>query len=260
MAKLLPGFKGLGGTAKQVLNEKTGEILSRRKYAEQVKRGGLLTNEELAKINRQQNAIESISRPAKGRKSIQKLSPEFKKTVAEVRLETEAEKKRNIAKAKAEKKASDKIERLNKRQNVKVPKFKKSLLKAGSKARRLGFNNYAELMTLLKDAKASGAVFSYSLGVVGISTRDALNPHLEAPAVIEAMHIGSVIDEKTFHEEMSAYVESKKSYFHLLHYYVQLSFTKKYYEQRAKDAGYKRNSEGQWKKPTNKRKGKKRGK
>src|SRR6476646_9437739 len=102
-ASLLPGFKGLGGTSKKVLNEKTGEILSRRQYAK-IKHGGM-TNEALTKINKQFHAEESIARPARGRKSIQKLAPEIKKTAAQVRLEAEAQKKAKEKKQKLEKRA-----------------------------------------------------------------------------------------------------------------------------------------------------------
>lgn len=262
MAKssLLPGFKGLGGSAKKVLNEKTGEILSRRQYAK-LKHGGM-TNEALTKLNKEFYSVESISRPARGRKSIQKLAPEFKKTVAQVRLDAEKEKKAREAKIKAEKKAHTKIERLNKKQTVKPPKFTKSLLKAGAKARRISFNTYEEFHTLLLGARSSGVVFNYSLGMVGISTRDPLNPGLQAPNVIPGQHIKETISKEYFYEEMRNYLESVKSYFQLLHYYVQFAFTEKYYEQKAKDAGFYRNEQGRWIKPDtkNRRSGSLRGK
>lgn len=254
-ASLLPGFKGLGGSAKNVLNEKTGEILSRRQYAK-LKHGGM-TNEALTKLNKKFYAEESISRPARGRTSIQKLSPEFKSTVAKVRLESAAEKAAKEKQIKAEKKAHDKIERLNKKQNVKTPKFTKGLLKAGSKARRVSFNTFAELQKLVSDARTSGVVFNYSIGVVGIDTHNPLQPKMSAMFVIPAQHIKQNLSADYFYEEMSNFLESKLSYFHFLHYMVQFAFTEKYYEQKAKDAGFYRNNEGRWIKPAGKIRGKK---
>lgn len=248
MASLLPGYKGLGGTAKKVLNLATGEVLSRRKYAEQIKRGGL-KNEELAELNKQFHPTEHFARPAKGRKSIQKLAPEFKKTVAEVRQQAAAEKAKAELQAKKEKRTHKKIEQLKGKEKVKVPTFSGRLLKAGAKGRRIAFNNYKEYVVLRKDAEKSGIVFSYGLGCEGIDVRDERgDPKLISFTVFPLTHIKTKIDEEDFNMEFETALE-EKAYFIFLHYWIHFAFSEKYYADKAKKAGIYKNSAGRTIKP-----------
>jgi hypothetical protein len=254
MAKLLPGFKGLGGTAKQVLNEKTGEILSRRKYAEQVKRGGLLKNEELAALNKAQDYEAQISRPAKGRKSIQKLAPEFKSTVAKVRIEGAKETAARLEKIKREKIAARKIEQLLGQQIVKVPKVTLSILRPGDKGRRIAFNDYSEYETIREQAEKSGHVLAIGIGAEGIDPRTD-PPKKISFTVFTMLPISQQIDEDEFDEAFQDAIEAKNSYFVFLHYWAHLAFKRKSYEQRAKSGTKtKRNPRGKGKGKTTKKK------
>lgn len=238
-----------------MLNEKTGEILSRHAYAK-IKHAGL-SSHQLAKLNAVTDKAAQIARPARGRSSIQKLAPEYKKTVAELRIEAEQKKKEKAAKAKKADKAHKKIEQLLGKQIVKVPKFSGRLLKPGNKARRVPFNDYEEYVTLRNDAKKSGLVFSYFVGIEGIDTRsEKADPKLISITVFPGTHIGSVIDEETFNDEIQTVLEDKASYFLLLHYWIHFSFTEAYYTKKAKDAGIYKNAQGRTITPA--KKGKKR--
>lgn len=73
---LAPGWKRLPGqNTRQYINEKSGEILSRRQYDKRFGRlaGTGLTNESLAKKNKEENPLASALRPARGRKKLDEL-------------------------------------------------------------------------------------------------------------------------------------------------------------------------------------------
>ena len=237
---LLPGFIGLGGKSKRVQNVATGEVLSRRVYAEKIKRGGLITNEQLAQVNKSQDLIASISRPAKGRRSIQKLGPEFKKTVAQARIEAATGKAQREAREKLEKKANREFERLLGKQIVIVPKVTSRLLKAGDKGRRIAFNDYQDYLIIRAQAEKTGDILSMSVGVTGIDTRNPLNPIMISATVFTMLPIRQKRTEAEFNEGIKDFVESKSSYFMLLHFWTHLAFKTEAYERKAKAAGIKK--------------------
>lgn len=72
---LAPGWQRLPGAARRYVNPRTGETLSRRKYDERFGRlaGTGLTNESLAKKNKEENPLASAMRPRRGRKKLDEL-------------------------------------------------------------------------------------------------------------------------------------------------------------------------------------------
>jgi hypothetical protein len=233
MAKLLPGYIGLGDTARRVLNTETGEILSRRQYAQKVKRGGLLTNEELAKLNKAHEPLESISRPTKGRSSLQKLAPEIKKELAQTRIESIKEKKEKEAQEKKKKLAERKLEQLKSREVVKVPKkITLGTLKPGSKGRRIPFNTYEDYLKIRREAEKSGHVLAIGLGAEGIDPREEI-PRMISFTVFPMRPVHETIKEDEFNDDFSTETENR-SYFVFLHFWAHLAFRRQSYEKRAK--------------------------
>lgn len=72
---LAPGWQRIPGAARRYINTRTGETLSRRKYDERFGRlaGTGLTNESLAKKNKEENPLASAMRPRRGRKKLDEL-------------------------------------------------------------------------------------------------------------------------------------------------------------------------------------------
>jgi hypothetical protein len=234
MAKLLPGYRGLGDSARRVVNEATGEILSRRQYAQRVKRGGALTNEQLAKLNKAQAPIESISRPTKGRSSIQKLAPEVKEEIAKARIESVEQKKRREAREKEEKRFEKKLEKLKEEasKRIKVPRVTLSLLRPGTKGRRIAFNDYSDYLQIIEDSRKSGHVLAVGLGAEGVDSRDEGLRKI-AFTVFPMRPVREIIPEKEFYSAFTSEIQSR-SYFVFLRYWAHLAFKRESYEKRAK--------------------------
>jgi hypothetical protein len=234
MAKLLPGYRGLGDSARRVVNEATGEILSRRQYAQRVKRGGALTNEQLAKLNKAQAPIESISRPTKGRSSIQKLAPEVKEEIAKARIESVEQKKKREAREKEEKRFEKKLEKLKQEANkrVKVPKITLSILRPGTKGRRIAFNDYADYVGIVEESRKSGHVLAIGLGAEGIDSRGG-EPKIIAFTVFPMRPVREIVSKADFYSAFTSEIQSR-SYFVFLRYWAHLAFKRESYEKRAK--------------------------
>jgi len=226
---LLPGFKGLGGTSKRVQNIETGEILSRRQYAEKVKRQNI-TNETLAKIHKEANAAESYARPAKGRKSLIKAAPQIKKARA-----TKIKKKVEIAKLNKIESAFDKkIKALRKKQHH-IPKVTGRLLKAGHYGRRFSINDYDDLVLMIEDAQKSKIIFAYSWGIYGMDTRPPHN--VLTPTLSDMMaDINQIISEDEYDQIIEDFLDNHL-YLDFIHPWIFLAFNKSYGDQKAAKAG-----------------------
>lgn len=239
MAKLLPGFIGLGGTAKQVKEIATGRILSRRQYAQTVKRvaeiGRAETNEALAKFNAQTEAEKQAARPARGRTSVQKLAPQIKKDIVGARLENKKALEKKAAEAKQEKYISKRIEAA-KRKRVKVKTLRPQSLKSGHLGARISFNDYADYEKLydeFRDLKARNIAFAYAVGIEGVDSRSG-----EPRAAFVFPMRDYKIDEDEFDETMSEWMGSRP-YFVFSNYIFHAAFAKEYAARRAERAGKK---------------------
>ena len=222
MAKLIPGFVGLGGTAKRVKNTLTGEILSRREYSKLLHPGK--TNEQYALENLKSDPFKSLIRPTKGRKS--SLSLPTQKQLKEVnKLIKSRELERQKRESELLKKQVDKYK--NKIKNKKPPKNIKQLLKPGNMARRIPYEHYSELLTILKRAEKSGVVFGYFWGMQGVDSRDPR--HILTPTLSGGLQRGpdDPPDETEYYEIIKLFVETH-SYFIYVNMWLQLTYTGKY--------------------------------
>lgn len=222
----LPGFQRLPGRSERFKVIATGEEISRRKY-DLIRRG--LSNEVLARINRDTQLETQLARPARGRKSVLK-APDFIRE--EVVTERKEIKKRTETLKKVEKEQK-KIERNNNRltaKKVKLPKFSGRLLKAGRKARRVPFNEYDEFVPFFEDMKKSGIVFAYSLGIAAVDTRIGL----ERDAIVFPMRAFDMfVTEEQFYSAMDEFLESH-AYLEFMHYFIHIAYSREYYESKAK--------------------------
>src|SRR5574337_1188918 len=100
-AKLLEGYERIPGPAERVKTP-TGQIISDRAYKKisrlasnntpTIGRQKVITNEALAKLNKQLAPLESAARPARGRVSLRKLDSELQREFALGRIEAEKQK------------------------------------------------------------------------------------------------------------------------------------------------------------------------
>lgn len=225
---LLPGFKGLGGTAKRVLDLSTGKELSRREYAEKVKRQGLLSNEQLAKLNRDTQPEKQILRPTKGRKSAQKLKEDDAKLEAQKRLLEAAKQKRREAELKEQRATAKKIE-AKKRKVIKPKKITARLLEPGKQGRRIPFNTYDDYLQMFTDAKATKKIFAYGLGVEGIDSRSG---KIVTATIFTMRGFGRPISEDDFNDAMEEFL-TERLYFVFTNYFIHLAFSVEYARQKA---------------------------
>ncbi len=228
---LLPGYKGLGGTAKRVLDLATGKELSRREYAEKVKRQGLLKNEELAALNKATAPEKQILRPTKGRKSALKLSEGAAKAEAQKRLQNAAKQKRREAEQKAQRETAKKIE-AKKRRVVKPKKISTRLLQAGKMGRRIPFNNYADYLQMFADAKATNKIFAYGIGVEGVDARDG---KILAATIFPMRGFAKPIPEELFNDTTEEFLTSR-AYFIFTNFFMHLAFNVEYAREKASKA------------------------
>lgn len=227
----LPGFKRLPGRSERFLVVATGQEISRRKY-DLIRRG--LSNEQLAKINAVAEPEEQLARPARGRTSVRKLAPEIKKDIVNVRKEFREKKKQIAAQEKEEAKLARRIETI-KGKKVKVKKFTTAMLKAGHYGRRLAFNTHEDYETLYADAKKSGKVIFYGLGMDGYDERTGTH----IPVTVFTMRaFDGLISRDDFYDAMNDYLESRP-YYIFVSFFMHLAFSREFAEDRMRKAGMK---------------------
>jgi len=216
---LLKGWKYLGGKDRRYKNEVTGQELSRRQYD---KLKGGLSYEKKAAHNKLINPELSVIRPARGRKSYVKAEDWAKKEIAAQRLETEAIKKKAADAAKKEKEIARKGERLVAKK-IKVKKVAKRYFPKGKIGWRIPFSTYEDYKILLKDAKATGAIFAYGLGYVAVDERLG---EYKTVTVFPMRSLSMVEDEPDFYQAMFDSLE-QYSYLKLAHYFIHFAIDKK---------------------------------
>lgn len=221
-------FTRLPGSARRYLDTITGKEISRREY-QQFMRGGT-TNEQLAAINRSQNPIIAAARPAKGRKSALRASPQEREIIAQARIEDQLRR----AALKDEAKKQREIEKLLAKRGSKKPKKRKritlSLLQPGRIGRRVEFYTYEEYVEMFAEAKQGGKVLFYGLGAQGY--HETTGKELDF-TVFTMRTLTRPIDEDSFNEEMSEQIESR-TYFVFTNYWMHLSFNKKFFKPKKK--------------------------
>lgn len=219
--KLLPGFKYLGGKTRRYLNTITGEEISRRQYDKLV--NPVISYEKKAAHNKAINPKAAILKPARGRKSYVNAPDWVKEEIAESRLEAEKTRKETEAAIKKGNKAERDTTRLSAKK-VKVKKVRKHLIPKNRIGWRLAFNTWDELNTMVKDAKATGVIFAYALGFVGVDSRIGVL----RPVMLQGFKsINNIISEQEFYELMGDAI-AQYTYMKLAYYFVQFAIDKKF--------------------------------
>lgn len=223
-------FVSLKDKGRNYLDTLTGETVSKRQRDKAMR--GAISNEMAAKMNKITNPELAVSRPARGRKSILKLSETERAFIAQARIEDE---KRRIELLKKEREEAFIRRTLQRKADKKVtPKhISTRLLKTGRKGVRVPFNTYAEYLVMLQEAKATGKVIAYGLGMMGYNENTGQDL---AVTVFTLMSIkNKPIPEDTF-EETFLEERENRMYFVFQHYFMHIAFDIKYVEQRAATA------------------------
>lgn len=222
--ELLAGWKFLGGKDRRYRNEITGQELSRRQYdklANNLPAG--MSYEKKAAHNKLINPELSAIRPARGRKSYVKSADWVKKEIADQRIEAERLKKLAADRAKAEAEKQRRIERL-KFKKVKVKKVAKRYFPKKKIGWRIAFNDYQEYLQLIKEAKATKAIFAYGLGYVAVDDREGV---YRPVTVFNMRSLSMVVSEEEFYGAMFDSIE-QYAYLKMAHYFIHFAIDKKH--------------------------------
>ena len=217
--QLIPGDK-----ARRAIDPATGAIISRRQYDKLYKTFGL-SYEEKAKSSRSKKLAQSLARPARGRKSLQKLTEQEREFIVNARIEEHQQKKERKELARAIAKQERKV--------VRRTKITKNLLKPGSKGARGKFNTYAEYLISLKEAQDTGVISDYALGMVGFDEHTAEDRGITVFGL-------RVISNKPYTEEVfeTRMMEERmeRQYFVFQYYFIHLAYKSEFYTKRKADA------------------------
>lgn len=219
-----PRFVSLKDKKRNYLDTLTGETIS-KKIADKRNRGGI-TQEAFAKSNKSKNLTQALARPARGRKSAQKLSDFEKQAVLEARVE-EFNRKAEAKIEESKKKAVERLLAKQARKTVKRTRITKSMLRPGSKGARGKFNNYDEYLISLAEAKKTGVIFSYGLGMVGYDENSGENYGI---TVFTMEHINNPPIPREKFEERFMEERIERQYFVFQYYFIHVAFQRAYYE------------------------------
>lgn len=226
-------FTSLPGSARRYLDNITGKEVSRRTYQEYMRAG--MTNEQLASINARENPLLAAARPAKGRKSILKLSQLERETIAQARIEDKIRRAEIAAENKAQKEAEKLLaKRANKKKKPRI-KITNRLLKAGKMGRRVPFDSYDDYVLMFNEAKALGTIAFYGLGADGYHENTGKAVSI---TVFPLRTFTKPVSRKEFNEEMDNEI-GERTYFIFDNYFMHLAFKKEYAVAKAKKAGLK---------------------
>lgn len=229
---LLPGFKRLPGGAERVLNLATGESISDRAYKKLAREvsgttplnahgAKIVSNEALAKFNRQIAPKEAAARPARGRASLRKSDAALREELIQARLEAAAKSKREKEEQKARSAISRKVEQAKKKKikqrKVSLQGFKKDK-RSGERRRaaQYDFSSEDELQDLYDEASEISAIKYWGVGIRGVDERTG--QHLDAwlDGLFDFSYELSDIDL----EELTESFLERKPYFVFLNWYV----------------------------------------
>jgi len=222
-------FISLKDKGRNYLDTLTGETVSKRqrdKALRSVFSEKPISNEAAARQNRQTNLELAVSRPARGRSSLLKKTETERQLIAQARIEDE-QRKAELKKKEQEERALQRALFKSANKNVKVKHVTKRSLKPGSKGARFSFNTYADYLQLLKEAKATGVIFSYGLGMVGYHGETNQSYGV---TVFTMEHISNKpISEERFNERFDE-ERMARSYFVFQHYFFHAAYKKEFYE------------------------------
>jgi len=234
---LLPGWKSLGGKSRNFVNEKTGEVLSRRKFEEL--RG--IYFEKKAAENRAKDELEQLARPARGRKSVVKAAPEFKQSVTQARKEKRVQVEEE---EKATKEMAKRVRTVERKANKKVhvKKIRDQLLKPGRLGARIPFNDYSDYLDLYKQIQTMGKkIFAYGLGITFVVSEERENFGEEVHVTVFTMMAArDKVSKNEFESRMKA-AKEEASYLRFKNYWMQIKFGNQFAQEKAAKAGIKRN-------------------
>jgi len=223
-------FVSLKDKGRNYLDTVTGETVSKRQRDKAMR--GSLSNEMAAKMNKITNPELAVSRPARGRTSLLKKSETERALIAAARIEDEQRRIELLKKAREEAFIKRTLQR---KANKKVtPKhISTRLLKAGMRGARVPFNTYADYVTMLKEAKATGKIIAYGLGMQGYNenTGQDLSITVFTLASVNNKPLSEEVFEETFLEERES-----RMYFIFQHYWMHVAFSNEYAEKRAATA------------------------
>lgn len=215
-------FISLKDAGRNYLDTLTGETVSKRQRDKALR--GSISNEMAAKMNKITNPELALSRPARGRTSLLKKSATERELIAQARIENEQRKleqhKRDIAE-------KARLRMLARKANKKVNRktISTRLLKAGHMGARVPFNTYAEYLVMLKEAKATGQIIAYGLGMQGFHENTGQDVSITVFTLMSVTN--KPIPEDVFEETFDEEIESR-SYFVFQHYWMHVAFKKEY--------------------------------
>ena len=242
---LLEGYKRVTGSSAR-METPTGEIISQRQYRKIVReKSGLtptidgkkvISNEALAKLNRETNREAQLARPARGRTGLSKETKEQKAAIAAKRKLEREKAEKEYAEAVAEQKLTKaRNKRIAQVSNKKAKKFSLNSLRAGRIGFQSDFYDYGEFQTLIKDARKSNKVFGFAIGIRGIDERNGKS----LTATLTGLYdISYPISEEYLIEITEDFI-SGHAYFVFLNGFVHFSFKKEYAIGKAERAGVK---------------------
>lgn len=241
----LPGFKSLGGKSARYITPE-GKEISQRQYRKLVREASATTplingvkvtsNEALAKLNRQKDLAGQLARPARGRSSLLKAEEKERAKVAAKRAaERLAAEKEMRAEIEAQKIINTRNKAVKRGKVVKKKNFSLNSLRPGRLAFQIHFDSEQDGGDLVSQAKKSGRVLGYAVGMSGVDERSGKR----LDAMISGLYdIGFDFEDVGLEERTENFLESKP-YFVFTSWFIHFSFTRAYAEYRAQRAGVK---------------------
>lgn len=201
------------GPKRQFRDTVTGKIVGRREADRRLNRV-VQSNEAKAKKNKAENLIESLARPARGRKKIN-VEENFEE---------------------AERRVSD-----FQLKHVRLKAIRPQLLKTGHRAERVEFAHYGQYAKLMEEIKAlrwreKPLIVGVSIGFTGHDERDG--KRLDA-TIVPQQSPRIVLTPDRFSEIIIEYLE-EKTYVVVDKFWLHLRFNMDYVEFREKEATKKR--------------------
>lgn len=226
----MAAFERIPGVLRQYRNTATGEVISRRQYLKTIRAG--LSNEKFAQLNAITNEELSVSRPARGRKSLLKIGETERKQIAAARIED----KRRREELAIQQRKDRELNKLLKKRATKKPVSRKHitgrLLKAGHMGARIPFQTYEDYVEMFHEAVRSKKVMFYGLGMQGYHE----NTGKELDITVFTMRTFTrPLPEDEFYAHMEEAME-EHSYFVFNNYWMHLAFKKEYATEKANKA------------------------
>ncbi len=164
MADTMSEWRRVPGKARNYVNSRTGEVISRRQYDKlegTLSKQGFKSYEQKAKVAKRNEGIEQLAKPARGRTKLKEKEPEIRRTALAARVEQEQHKKLS------------KLEQREIKRKARTPKsislknFKKGAL---GRTFRVDLDPGA-LADFISAAASYKGAFGYLLGIEFIDTR-----------------------------------------------------------------------------------------